>query len=164
MHPWKYAYSRYQGAKYRCHFGDLTELDLRIGELGHVALHHDLRLRVRRHRVQLPRLVLQPVSRRAVYYSETIAWLTTGVFVLSLGLAGHLIAAPTMPAQLRPELPERPPAECGPPRRGDGGHAGVGQVPQVGLAEVPADEGEGVLESRGGVDGRETTTAPGGLR
>ncbi|WP_372623556.1 polysaccharide deacetylase family protein [Falsiroseomonas sp.] len=25
MHPWKYAFSRYQGAKYRCHFGDLTE-------------------------------------------------------------------------------------------------------------------------------------------
>lgn len=50
-------------------------------------------------------LLSLPVSRRAVYYSETIAWLTTGVFVLSLGLAGHLIAAPTMPAQLRPELP-----------------------------------------------------------
>jgi hypothetical protein len=25
MHPWKYSFSRYEGDRYRCHFGDLTE-------------------------------------------------------------------------------------------------------------------------------------------
>ncbi|HEY4252844.1 MAG TPA: polysaccharide deacetylase family protein [Roseomonas sp.] len=27
MHPWKYSYSRYDGKRFRCHFGDLTEAE-----------------------------------------------------------------------------------------------------------------------------------------
>jgi ABC-2 type transport system permease protein len=50
-------------------------------------------------------LLSLPASRRAVYFCETIVWLVAGVFVLGMGLAGHLIAAPQMPDELRPELP-----------------------------------------------------------
>ena len=50
-------------------------------------------------------LLSLPVSRRAVYACETIVWLVSGVLVLVMGLAGHLIAAPRMPDELRPELP-----------------------------------------------------------
>lgn len=49
-------------------------------------------------------LLSLPVSRRAVYGCESIAWLASGLFVLSMGLLGHRIAAPTIPAALRPEL------------------------------------------------------------
>jgi hypothetical protein len=49
-------------------------------------------------------LLSWPVSRRIVYACESIVWLATGVFVLLMGLAGHLVAAPTMPEELRPDL------------------------------------------------------------
>ena len=45
-----------------------------------------------------------PVSRRAVYFCESIAWLVTGLLILVMGLLGHLIAAPAMPEEMRPEL------------------------------------------------------------
>jgi ABC-2 type transport system permease protein len=50
-------------------------------------------------------LLSLPVSRRAVYGCESIVWLATGAVVLSMGLLGHVVAAPAMPAELRPELP-----------------------------------------------------------
>jgi ABC-2 type transport system permease protein len=50
-------------------------------------------------------LLSLPVSRRAVYACESAVWLISGLFVLMMGLAGHLIAAPRMPDELRPELP-----------------------------------------------------------
>ena len=49
-------------------------------------------------------LLSLPVSRRAVYYCESVVWLVSGALVLCLGLLGHLVAAPRMPAELRPEL------------------------------------------------------------
>jgi len=45
-----------------------------------------------------------PVSRRAVYYCESSVWLASGLFVLVMGLVGHLIAAPSMPDDMRPQL------------------------------------------------------------
>ncbi len=45
-----------------------------------------------------------PVSRRQIYWSETIVWLVTGVCVISLGFIGHRLTAPTMPDEMRPEL------------------------------------------------------------
>ena len=45
-----------------------------------------------------------PVSRRAVYLSETTVWLGSGVWIIVMGLIGHRIAAPAMPAEMRPEL------------------------------------------------------------
>ena len=50
-------------------------------------------------------LLSLPVSRRAVYACESIVWIVSGAFVLMMGLAGHLVAAPRMPDELRPELP-----------------------------------------------------------
>jgi ABC-2 type transport system permease protein len=49
-------------------------------------------------------LLSLPVSRRALYWVESVMWLITGVVVLSMGLAGHLVAAPRMPDELRPDL------------------------------------------------------------
>jgi ABC-2 type transport system permease protein len=49
-------------------------------------------------------LLSLPVSRRAVYGCESIAWLVTGAVVLLMGLLGHYIAAPRLPAELRPDL------------------------------------------------------------
>jgi ABC-type transport system involved in multi-copper enzyme maturation permease subunit len=43
-----------------------------------------------------------PVSRRAVYLCESAAWLVSGVLILSMGLAGHLMTASAMPADMRP--------------------------------------------------------------
>ena len=45
-----------------------------------------------------------PVSRREIYWSETITWLVSGLFVLSLGFLGHRLASPAMPAEMRPEV------------------------------------------------------------
>jgi ABC-2 type transport system permease protein len=45
-----------------------------------------------------------PVSRRAVYFCESAVWLITGLLVLGMGLLGHRLAAPAMPAEIRPEL------------------------------------------------------------
>ncbi len=44
-----------------------------------------------------------PVSRRKAYYTEVLAWLIAGLFVLSMGYAGHRLAAPWMPAEMRPQ-------------------------------------------------------------
>jgi ABC-2 type transport system permease protein len=49
-------------------------------------------------------LLSLPVSRREVYWCESVVWLASGLFVLSMGLVGHLIVAPTMPDDLRPQL------------------------------------------------------------
>jgi ABC-type transport system involved in multi-copper enzyme maturation permease subunit len=43
-----------------------------------------------------------PVSRRAVYCTESAAWLLSGVVVLIMGLVGHWLASPVMPADTRP--------------------------------------------------------------
>jgi hypothetical protein len=50
-------------------------------------------------------LLSLPVSRRAVYWCESVIWIVCGALVLLMGLAGHLVAAPRMPDELRPELP-----------------------------------------------------------
>jgi ABC-2 type transport system permease protein len=47
-----------------------------------------------------------PVSRRAVYACESFVWLVSGLFVLSLGLIGHRLAAPVMADEMRPRLSE----------------------------------------------------------
>lgn len=49
-------------------------------------------------------LLSWPVSRRKVYWAETIVWLMTGLFVIGMGLVGHRIAAPTMPDDMRPDM------------------------------------------------------------
>jgi ABC-type transport system involved in multi-copper enzyme maturation permease subunit len=46
-----------------------------------------------------------PVSRRAVYLCETAAGLLSGVFVLLWGVAGHHLALPAMPVEMRPPWP-----------------------------------------------------------
>lgn len=48
-------------------------------------------------------LLSLPVSRWKVYLSESVVWLTTGAFVLTLGYLGHRVAAPSMPQEMRPE-------------------------------------------------------------
>jgi len=45
-----------------------------------------------------------PVSRRAVYLCESAVWLVSGLVILSMGLTGHLLAAPVLRAGMRPEL------------------------------------------------------------
>ncbi|MFC1759228.1 ABC transporter permease subunit [Planctomycetota bacterium] len=45
-----------------------------------------------------------PVSRRAVFYCESIVWLASGVLILFMGFLGHCITAPSMPPEMRPEL------------------------------------------------------------
>jgi ABC-2 type transport system permease protein len=45
-----------------------------------------------------------PVSRRAVYFCESIVWLVSGLLIIVMGLLGHRIAAPAMPEEMRPEL------------------------------------------------------------
>jgi ABC-type transport system involved in multi-copper enzyme maturation permease subunit len=45
-----------------------------------------------------------PVSRRAVYYGEVIAWLVAGLVILLLGFAGHCLTAGSTPAEMRPPL------------------------------------------------------------
>ncbi|MEX2307665.1 MAG: ABC transporter permease subunit [Pirellulales bacterium] len=50
-------------------------------------------------------LLSLPISRRAVYACESIVWLVSGLFVLFMGILGHLVAAPAMPDELRPDLP-----------------------------------------------------------
>ena len=44
-----------------------------------------------------------PVSRRAVYFGEVIAWLVAGLVVLLMGYLGHFLTSPAIPDQLRPE-------------------------------------------------------------
>ncbi len=46
-----------------------------------------------------------PVSRRSVYWCESAVWLVSGGMILVMGLIGHRITAPAMPAEIRPELP-----------------------------------------------------------
>ncbi len=41
-----------------------------------------------------------PVSRRKIYWTETLVWLVTGLFVIGMGLAGHRLAAPAMPEEM----------------------------------------------------------------
>lgn len=48
-----------------------------------------------------------PVSRRAVYFCESIVWLVSGLLIIVMGLLGHRIAAPAMPEEMRPELSRR---------------------------------------------------------
>ncbi len=45
-----------------------------------------------------------PVSRRTVYWCETLVWLVSGLLIICLGLVGHRLAAPAMPADMRPDL------------------------------------------------------------
>lgn len=45
-----------------------------------------------------------PISRRQLYTNETIIWLVSGLLILLMGLLGHRLAAPSMPASMRPEL------------------------------------------------------------
>lgn len=45
-----------------------------------------------------------PVSRRQIYWCESAVCLLTGLVILALGLVGHRLAAPAMPADMRPEL------------------------------------------------------------
>jgi ABC-type transport system involved in multi-copper enzyme maturation permease subunit len=49
-------------------------------------------------------LLSLPVARRTVYACETIVWLASGLIVVLMGLTGHLIAAPNIPQELRPDL------------------------------------------------------------
>lgn len=44
-----------------------------------------------------------PISRRGLYAAEVVTWLVTGAMVLAMGFLGHRLAAPTMPAELRPD-------------------------------------------------------------
>ncbi len=44
-----------------------------------------------------------PVSRRRVYLAETVAWLTSGAFVLALGVVGHLLAVGRIDPAHRPD-------------------------------------------------------------
>jgi ABC-type transport system involved in multi-copper enzyme maturation permease subunit len=44
-----------------------------------------------------------PVSRSAVYVSETLVWLSFGVGLLACGWLGFELSAATLPAELRPE-------------------------------------------------------------
>lgn len=45
-----------------------------------------------------------PVSRRAVYGSETIVWLVSGAGVLLVGACGHWTTAPAIPMAMRPPV------------------------------------------------------------
>ncbi len=44
-----------------------------------------------------------PITRRQLYWSEVLVWLTTGIVLLACGFAGHRLAAPAMPAGMRPD-------------------------------------------------------------
>lgn len=50
-----------------------------------------------------------PASRRAVYYGEVAVWLAAGVFMVLMGLLGHRLTSPAMPAEMRPTLGEELP-------------------------------------------------------
>lgn len=43
-----------------------------------------------------------PVSRRAVYLADSLAWLTSGAAILSIGLAGHLWRVGVVPESMSP--------------------------------------------------------------
>ena len=45
-----------------------------------------------------------PVSRRAVYVSDSIMWLLSGALLLLFGLAGYWIGSRSMPPEMRPGL------------------------------------------------------------
>jgi hypothetical protein len=45
-----------------------------------------------------------PVSRRAVYLCESIAWLVSGLLILGMGVLGHRIAVAAIPEAMQPEL------------------------------------------------------------
>jgi ABC-type transport system involved in multi-copper enzyme maturation permease subunit len=45
-----------------------------------------------------------PASRRAVYFCEVAVWLVAGLFVLVMGLLGHRLMSPAIPAEMRPTL------------------------------------------------------------
>jgi ABC-type transport system involved in multi-copper enzyme maturation permease subunit len=45
-----------------------------------------------------------PVSRRKIYYCETLVWLVTGILLICMGLLGHRLAAPSMPDEMRPVM------------------------------------------------------------
>jgi ABC-type transport system involved in multi-copper enzyme maturation permease subunit len=49
-------------------------------------------------------LLSLPISRRRVYWSETLVWAGSGVILILAGFVGHLLAAPGMPAEMRPSL------------------------------------------------------------
>lgn len=43
-----------------------------------------------------------PVSRWKLYFSETVAWIVSGLIILGSGFAGHLWASQTLGSQMRP--------------------------------------------------------------
>ena len=45
-----------------------------------------------------------PISRRAIYATESVAWLISGAFVLALGLCGHLAVANILDDESRPPI------------------------------------------------------------
>lgn len=45
-----------------------------------------------------------PVTRRAVYCGEVIAWLATGLLILLMGFLGHCLTLSSMPVETRPQL------------------------------------------------------------
>lgn len=44
-----------------------------------------------------------PISRRRLYLAEVLVWIVSGLLILAFGFLGHRLAAPTMPAELRPD-------------------------------------------------------------
>jgi len=45
-----------------------------------------------------------PVSRRAAYYGEAIAWLAAGLVILLMGFTGHCLTSSFIPDEERPEF------------------------------------------------------------
>lgn len=45
-----------------------------------------------------------PVSRRQVYWTEVVVWMATGVVLIAAGFAGHRLASPAMPPNMRPDV------------------------------------------------------------
>lgn len=45
-----------------------------------------------------------PVSRGQVFAAEVLAWVVSGAAIIGMGFVGHRLAAPLMPAEMRPEL------------------------------------------------------------
>ena len=43
-----------------------------------------------------------PTSRRKLYISETIGWMTSGAIIICTGLVGHLMASSSLQPQMRP--------------------------------------------------------------
>lgn len=48
-------------------------------------------------------LLSLPVSRRAIYWTETVGWLVSGLVVLSCGVLGHIVMRSQLPVETRPD-------------------------------------------------------------